>query len=51
MKTAHKKKHEDNKNAIGSVVAGVAETVAIASVAAAATMALRNEKTRKKVLQ
>ncbi|MDP2692845.1 MAG: hypothetical protein Q8O88_04370 [bacterium] len=49
MKTIRHKKQEDNKNAIGSVVAGVAGAVAIAGVAVAATMALKNEKTRKKV--
>ncbi len=48
MKTIHQKKQEDNKNIIGSVVAGVAGAVAIASIVAA-TMALKDEKTRKNV--
>ena len=43
------KKKQDNKNRIGSVVAGVAGAVVIAGVAVATTVALKDEKTRKKV--
>lgn len=49
MTNKHRKKHGNNKNAIGSVVSGVAGAVAIAGVAVAATMALSDKKTRKKV--
>ncbi|PIP74342.1 MAG: hypothetical protein COX78_03295 [Candidatus Levybacteria bacterium CG_4_10_14_0_2_um_filter_35_8] len=38
-----------NKNKVGSVVAGVAGAVAIAGVAVAATMALKDKKSREKV--
>lgn len=48
MTNIQRKKQNDNKNTMGSVVAGVAGAVAIASVAVAATMALKDEKTRKK---
>lgn len=48
MKNIPQKKQNKNKNTIGSVVAGVVGAVAIAGVTAA-TMALRDEKTRKKV--
>ena len=44
-----RKKKQDNKNRIGSVVAGVAGAAVIAGVAVAATVALKDEKTRKKV--
>lgn len=43
------KKPDDNKNAIGSVVSGVAGAAVIAGVAVAATMALQDKKTREKV--
>lgn len=45
----NQKKQDDNKNTVGSIVAGVAGGVAIAGVAVAATIALKDEKTRKKV--
>ncbi|RJQ38489.1 hypothetical protein C4559_01730 [Candidatus Microgenomates bacterium] len=45
MTTIHQKKQDDNKNTIGSVGAGIA----IAGVAVATTIALKDEKTRKKV--
>lgn len=48
MATIHQKE-PDNKNTIGAVVAGVAGAVAVAGVAVATTMALKDEKTRKKV--
>lgn len=48
MKTTHKKK-QNNKNTIGSVVAGVAGAAAIAGVTVAATMALKDKKSREKV--
>jgi len=44
MAIKHQKKQDENKNIIGSVVAGVAGAVAVA-----ATMALKDEKTRKKL--
>lgn len=47
MTNKNQKKQDHNKN-IGSVVAGVAGAVAVAGVAVAATMALRDEKTREK---
>lgn len=47
MTNKYQKKQDHNKN-IGSVVAGVAGAVAVAGVAVAATMALRDEKTREK---
>jgi len=49
MTTIHQGKQNDNKTRIGSVVAGVAGAIAVAGVAVAATMALKDEKTRKKV--
>lgn len=48
MTTTHQKKQND-KNTISTVVAGVAGAVAIAGVAVAATMALKDEETRQKV--
>lgn len=48
MTDKHHKK-QDNKNTIGSVAVKVAEAVVIAGVAVAATIALKDEKTRKKV--
>lgn len=48
MKTTHKKK-QNNKNTIGSVVTGVAGAAAIAGVTVAATMALKDKKSREKV--
>lgn len=42
-------KKKDDKKTIGSVVAGVAGAVAIAGVAVAATMALKDGKTREKI--
>lgn len=47
--TYRRKKKQDNKNIIGSVVTKVVGAAAIAGVAVAATMALKDEKTRKKV--
>ena len=49
MATIRKEKQDKNKNIIGSVVKGVTEAVVIAGVAAVATMALKDGKTRKKV--
>lgn len=49
MKTVNPKKQVDNKNIIRSVVAGLAGAVAITGVAIAATIALKDERTRKKV--
>lgn len=48
MATVDQKK-VDNKDVTGSIVTGVAKVAAIAGVAVAATMALENKKTRKKV--
>lgn len=49
MITVNQKKQNDNKNKIGTIAAGVAGAVVIAGVAVAATMALEDEKTRKKI--
>ena len=49
MKITHQRQHKNKKNAIGVLAAGVAGAVAIAGVAVAATIALKDEKTRKKV--
>lgn len=49
MATINKKMQNDNKNVIGAVVAGVTGAAAIAGVAVAATIALKDEKTRGKV--
>jgi hypothetical protein len=48
MTIIHRKKQVDSKNAIGSIVAGVAGAVAIAGAAVVTTMALKDEKSRKK---
>lgn len=48
MTKKHQKK-QDDKNTIGSVVAGIAGVAAVAGVAIAATMALKDEKSREKV--
>jgi len=48
MADQNQKKQEINENTIDSVVAGIAEDVAIAGDAVAATMALKDEKTKKK---
>lgn len=42
-------KKQDNKNTVDSVVAGIAEEIAIAGAAVTATMVLKDKKTRKKV--
>ncbi|MDP3987754.1 MAG: hypothetical protein Q8P80_01275 [Candidatus Levybacteria bacterium] len=49
MTDKNKKKQNNNKNTVGSVVVGVAGAVAIAGVAVAATMALKDKKSREKV--
>jgi hypothetical protein len=49
MATTNQKKIENNKKVLGSVVAGVAGAAVIAGAAVAATMALKDEKTREKV--
>lgn len=48
MTAINQKKNENNK-AIKSVAAGVAGALAVAGVAVAATMAMKDEKTREKV--
>lgn len=48
MKIINTKKQKE-KNRAGSIVAGVAGAVVVAGVAVAATMALKDEKNRKKV--
>lgn len=45
----NQKKQDDNKKVVGYAAAGVAGAAVIAGVAVAATMALKNEATRKKV--
>ncbi len=49
MTNTNQKKQDDNKNTVSPIITSVAGAVAIAGVAVAATMALRDEKTRKKV--
>lgn len=49
MTTVNPNKQVNNKNIIRSVVAGLAGAVAITGVAIAATVALKDERTRKKV--
>lgn len=49
MTDKNQKKQVDDKNTIGSVVAGVTGAVVIAGVAVAATIALKDGKTRKMV--
>jgi len=50
MKITHQKQHGDKKNSMGVIAAGVAGGIALAGVAAvAATIALKDDKTRKKV--
>lgn len=49
MTDKNKKKQNNKKNTVGSVVAGVAGAVAIAGVAVAATIALKDKKSREKV--
>jgi|WetSurMetagenome_2_1015567.scaffolds.fasta_scaffold608647_1 hypothetical protein len=48
MKTIQQEKQENNKNTFSSVIAGVAGTIALTGIAVA-TIALKDEKTRKKV--
>lgn len=48
MADQNQKKQDDNQNTIGSVVAGVAEEVAIAGVAVTETITPKDEKTGKK---
>ena len=49
MKITHQKQHKNKKNSMGVLAAGVAGAVALAGVAVAATIALKDDKTRKKV--
>jgi hypothetical protein len=49
MTTINQKKSVNNKNVMGSVMVGVAGAAVIAGAAVAATMALKDEKTREKV--
>lgn len=49
MTTAQQKKQTDNRNRIGSVTAGVVGAAVIAGAAVATTMALKDEKTRKRI--
>jgi hypothetical protein len=49
MTTIRQKKQNDNKNRIRSIVAGMAGAAAITGAAVAATIALKDEKTRKKL--
>jgi hypothetical protein len=49
MTTINQKKSVNNKNVVGSVMVGVAGAAVIAGAAVAATMAMKDDKTREKV--